>query len=145
MTDSPSRDDAGIRADQDAEEILERFDSAWQDGRKPLIAHYLPSPDSSTESDPYARRHLLEELIKIDLEYRWRRRRRSKATHRGMSTIKDKARELKRKRLPARPHLEDYVRQFQELGSLEDLPVGLIAEEYRVRARWGDKPGHDVY
>ncbi len=47
--------------------------------------------------------------------------------------------------MPARPHLEDYVRQFPELGNLEDLPLDLIAEEYRVRRRWGDKPEHEIY
>ena len=32
-----------------------------------------------------------------------------------------------------------------ELGPLDRLPVDLIGEEYRVRHRFGDRPGHDEY
>lgn len=143
MTEAPLGDDPAIHIDQEVEDTLERFDAAWQDGRKPLIQHYLP-PGEPTESQAGFRRRLLEELIKVDLEYRWRRRRQAKATERG-TTLKDKLRIEVRRRMPTRPHLEDYVRQFPELGSLEDLPLDVIAEEYRVRRRWGDKPEQELY
>ncbi len=43
------------------------------------------------------------------------------------------------------PRLEDYVRRFPALGSVEKLPGDVIAFEYRVRHLWGDKPGHNEY
>src|SRR5690606_14167952 len=95
--------------------------------------------------DAAQRRQILEELIKIDLEYRWRRRRRRKATERHLSTLHEKTKAAKRRSLPFRPHLEDYVRLFPELGGLADLPLDMILEEYRVRRRWGDKPEPEIY
>src|SRR5262249_3471563 len=47
--------------------------------------------------------------------------------------------------LPRRPLLEDYVRSLPQLGPPAQLPVDLIIEEYRVRHRWGDRPGHAEY
>src|SRR5690242_11013645 len=122
MTEAPLGDDPAIHIDQEVEDTLERFDAAWQDGRKPLIQHYLP-PDDPTGSQAHLRRRLLDELIKVDMEYRWRRRRRGKATEREGTTLKDNLRVQVRRRLPSRPHLEDYVRQFPELGSLEELSL----------------------
>ncbi len=46
MTEAPLGDDPAVRIDQDVEETLERFDAAWQEGRKPLIQHYLPAGDA---------------------------------------------------------------------------------------------------
>lgn len=111
---------------------LDFFDEAWQKGAPPDIAAYLP--DVPPEAHPVAeatRRGVLHGLIKIDLEYRWRLG--SVApTHR--SDI-----------LPAQPLLDDYVRAYPELESLDRLPVDLIGEEYRVRQLWGNRPGHDEF
>src|SRR5262249_35365315 len=41
--------------------------------------------------------------------------------------------------------LEDYVARFPELGPLDRLPAELIAEEYRARHFWGDRPGYEEY
>ena len=45
--------------------------------------------------------------------------------------------------LPLRPLLEDYLAYYHELGPPEALSPTLIGEEYRVRHRWGDAPGHE--
>jgi serine/threonine protein kinase len=41
--------------------------------------------------------------------------------------------------------LEQYVKRIAQLGSLDSLPTELIAEEYRVRHRFGDRPSHAEY
>src|SRR5262245_39038127 len=97
----------------DPEEVLYRFDQAWLSGVAPRIDEFLPAEGA-------ARRELLEELVKIDLECRWR---------------------LAAPGEP-RPRLEDYATRYPELLRPS---VGLIAEEYQVRRRWGDRPAHDEY
>ena len=54
--------------------LLEQFDRAWQGQTPPRIDEFLP-PGSGTHRgrEGASRRERLEELIKIDLEYRWRR------------------------------------------------------------------------
>jgi tRNA A-37 threonylcarbamoyl transferase component Bud32 len=106
--------------------LLDRFDLAWQKGLPPAIKEFLPV-------GRVGQHRLLPELIKIDLEYRWRRPR---STHSGGSEASS---------LPPHPRLEDYVKRLPCLGPLEQLPLELIAEEYRVRQRWGDRPGHAEY
>ena len=32
-----------------------------------------------------------------------------------------------------------------QIGRLDELPTELIANEYRVRQRWGDRPSHEDY
>ncbi len=102
-----------------SDQVLERFESAWASGSAPSITNYLPG-----ETDP-SRQVLLEELIKIDMERRWR-------------LPPDRAD-------GQRLRLEDYAALFPELGSSGTLPPGLIVEEYRVRQRWGDRPLRDEY
>jgi tRNA A-37 threonylcarbamoyl transferase component Bud32 len=108
------------RAD-DFDRLLDEFDLAWQRECPPAIEAFLPARLAGRKS-------LLHELIKIDLEYRWRGRRAGPAGA-----------------LPARPRLEDYVARLPRLGALHRLPLDLIGEEYRVRQRWGDRPGCSEY
>src|SRR5262245_28592955 len=111
-------------APDDLEAMLERFEVAWQGGAPPAIEEFLPHAAGGPAGA--ARRKLLHELVKIDLEYRWRQ------PAGGGSW-------------PAHPRLEDYASSLPGLGPARRLPVELIGEEYRVRQRWGDRPGHDEY
>src|SRR5262245_41428844 len=95
----------GLESRPDLDKLLYDFDKAWRSGSPPLLAQFCPS-----DGDAACRRELLEELIKIDLEYRWRQ--------------------------GDRRLLESYLAQFPELSDA----VGLAAEEYRARQRWGDQP-----
>lgn len=106
-------------------EYLERFEQAWQGDRPPDLAEFL-STSARGVTDPTTRRQLLEELVKIDLEYRWRP-------------------ESARKLLPARPTLEQYLTLYPELLPAGHLSADLVVEEYRVRWRHGDRPGHEAY
>jgi serine/threonine protein kinase len=65
------------------------------------------------------RRSVLHELIKTELEARYAR---------GQG----------------RP-LEEFLRQYPELGACEDLPADLVYEEYRVRWLFGDRPALETY
>eukprot|EP00913_Durusdinium_trenchii_P028495 g26723.t1 len=69
----------------------------------------------------------LLEFIKIDIEYHWRFR---PETGSGNTSP---------------PFLEDYVSRFPELGTSADIPVDLIAHEYRTRCWSGDQPEHAEY
>src|SRR5262249_33929591 len=106
----------------------EQYDRAWQEGRPPHIPEFLafasalPSP---------ARRQLLEGLVQIDLEYRWRHAAQGKVSGAGS--------------FPQRPLLNDYLNGYPELGPVEALSLELIGEEYWVRQVWGDRPGHQEY
>lgn len=109
-------------------QLLDRFEEAWRRGTVPRIDDILSSlPPAAGEA---ARQELLEELIAVDLEYRWR----SLPTERVPGTD-----------LPPRPLLEDYYRCYPQLG-LGNRPLHeLIGAEYRVRQRWGDRPDHATY
>src|SRR5271170_4358664 len=98
-------------AGRDANQTLERFEEVWRTGTPPRIADFMPRGGD---------RQLLEDLIKIDLEYRWKT---GRLTSSG-------------------PRLEEYAKQHPELG---EFSAELIGEEYRVRRCWGDSPGHTEY
>jgi hypothetical protein len=94
------------------QDCIDGFEAAWQrsivQGNFVEIRAFLPAPDDAL------RRVVLEELIKAELEIRWRQG----------ETV----------------DLGYYAYQFPELGGSEKLSVHLIYEEYRVRQRYGDQP-----
>src|SRR2546423_15572684 len=51
--------------ERELDDLLERFELAWQQGRRPGVAEYLPS-------EPGLRAVALRELIGTDMEYRLR-------------------------------------------------------------------------
>jgi tRNA A-37 threonylcarbamoyl transferase component Bud32 len=91
------------------------FEQAWQQTSPVSLSDFLATLEQPI---PYA---LLLELVCIDLEFRWKRYRRDGTTLRPST-------------------LEEYVARHQQLGSLDKLPLELIADEYHVRHRWGDRP-----
>jgi hypothetical protein len=94
------------RFDEDAwrwrERILGRFEDHWQSGSRPEIDQYLPVDDAG-------RRHVLVELVHVDLEYRLK--------------TGDGAR------------VEDYLGRYPELASDADVVLDLIAVERELRRR----------
>jgi serine/threonine protein kinase len=106
-----SASDLGRLASADWErlqDLADRFESAWEQaeaGHDPVdLTEYLPPT-----GDPL-RPMALNELIKTDLEIRWRHG------------------------LPAT--VEQYLARFPEIGGVDSR---LLYEEYRVRQRYGDK------
>lgn len=98
-------------------QCVDRFEAAWQGGTAPQIADFLPAVLERGDNRCQA---ILHELVSVDLEYRWRKEGRKRG---------------------ARPWtLENYARELPELGPLPGMPLALIAEEFRVRHRFGDRP-----
>jgi serine/threonine protein kinase len=95
------------------QDLADRLEDTWRRKNDANLEEFLP-----TERDPL-RPLALQELIKTDLELRWRK---------GEQVL-----------------LESYLERFPELGPTRNLPVELILEEYRVRMKCGDRPELDVY
>lgn len=98
---------------QRVQEMAERLEEAWGRGDTIDLQRFLPP-----EGDPL-RQAALFELVKTDLEIRWRRQR-----------PKD---------------LEAYLEQLPELGTAATLPAAVIYEEYRIRHLYGDRPALGSY
>ncbi len=98
---------------QRLQDLTDRFENAWQQADSVDLGVFLPPA-----GDPL-RNVALFELIKSDLEIRWRH---------GQII-----------------GLEFYLDRFPELGDAEHFPVELIFEEYRVRQLYGDKPELATY
>lgn len=120
-----------------AASFIERFHQAWRTGSPRSIPQVLHEWDSAeTAPDPGDRRGMTIELIKIDLEQRWMR----------VGSLADSARDsqgsaatIQHARL-LEAYLDDLDVTFDESALLE-----LMAHEFRVRQRWGDRPGLDDY
>ena len=126
-------------------DLLERFDRAWRDTTTPRIDDFLPPlPREGGAGEGGSHREQLEDLIKIDLEYRWRLAYHERAGLPAPGSAGHRRRPDPDP-LPECPLLEDYLAHFPELGPPERLAPALIGEEYRVRWRWGDCPGRADY
>ncbi|MCI0685196.1 MAG: bifunctional serine/threonine-protein kinase/formylglycine-generating enzyme family protein [Gemmataceae bacterium] len=113
----PASEDLGGLNTQEWNALQELMDSlvnAWKQGTPVDLLRYLPPKGA-----PH-RFTILIEVIKTDLECRWRH---------GHAVV-----------------LDYYLEQFHEdLGSAEALPVGLIHWEYSVRQKYGDQPPLEQY
>ena len=103
--------------EKDLETVFEQFEAAWVRGEIPDLTTYLPALDSPK------RQEALQELIRIDMEFRWR--------NRQTASIKNDCQPWS---------LQDYRNAFPELTVKAMVVSRLIAEEYRVRKRWGVCP-----
>jgi serine/threonine protein kinase len=123
---SPCPDDSLLTAAwPDAERLLQQFEEAWRSGALPQMETFLaPLSVSEKASNGPARQEFLKELIRVDLEYRWRQR--------SNPAIRPRV-------------VPDYARLYPELDGNEPLLIELIGEEYRARRRWGDRPGRAEY
>lgn len=144
MSDDSGRDDVLESRSMGAEidTVADRFEAAWLAGGEPRIEEYLGQTPAA--DDPEASHQLLPELVMIDLEHRWRRATERAEEATPIPTEKTPGTNA-RPSLVAGPRLEDYVRRFPVLGSVEELPTDVIAFEYRVRHLWGDRPRHEHY
>ncbi len=89
-------------------ECVDAFIGAWDKAvEPPSIGDFVPM------EQPAIRKLILSELVKVDLEYRWRNKRFPKL-------------------------LEDYLVEFPEMAESGFAPVDLVYEEYHVRRQAGD-------
>src|SRR5438270_3422400 len=94
---------------EDLQGLADSLEAGWKKGQPVDLAQLLPAPGNPT------RAIILRELIKTDLECRWRH---------GQET-----------------DLDYYLKTFAtDLGPAQSLSPALIYEEYRVRQLFGDRP-----
>jgi hypothetical protein len=94
-------------------EPVERFRAAWRANGSADLDAFLPQPGDSL------RGALLDALVKVDLEMRWRRR--------------------------EAVTLEHYAERYPELAPGDNWSPELLYEEYRVRQQYGDGPSLVTY
>ena len=104
------------------EDARKRFEADWRAGDSLPIKAYLPDSNSATYLGT------LEELVCIDLEYRWGQSKTNIETL-GNTVKNDEANE------PTK--VEDYVREFPELDE-PDIVKRLVEQEIYVRQNVGD-------
>ncbi len=136
---------AELELSLDEEHVVDRFEARWRSAGRPEIEDFLPpvAADSSAE----ARRGLLRELVMVDLWCRWRTAKGEAKTSQEASErdAADSSHARATGQIAQPFFLEDYIRRFPELGSLDQLPPEMIAEEYRARLRWGDRPAEESF
>lgn len=108
---------------QALDHLADEFDQQWRSGSRPNLAQFIERSGVA----PPLRQELLFELISIDMEYRWRAAASNPADARGTP-----------------PLLRDYATAWPELSDAQ-LPASIVAEEYRIRHRWGDAPDQAAY
>lgn len=110
-------------------DAIELFEEAWQGTSLPDISLYLdPLLVGDVPSFNEA-----QEIIKIDLEYRWRK---APVSMRQVIRQEDRA----EKSLQWCPQAQDYFDRFSKAFPSDPDRCELVVEEYRVRRRWGDDP-----
>jgi serine/threonine protein kinase len=94
-------------------EAARDFESALAKSSSVQLTRFLPPPDHP------ARALFVQELVKVELEFRWKR---------GWRTL-----------------LEDCLAKYPELGPPESWPAQLVYNEYLVRQLHGDRPSVESY
>ncbi len=108
-----------------AERMISEFEQAWLAATPPSIVSLVDELLSrETLSEP-----LLAELCIVDLEFRWQQEIVTAVSH---------------DELGSRPKLRDY-KTLLGLQSPLAFEVHHLAEEYRIRSIWGDKPTPDQF
>ena len=106
--------------------FLDRFEEAWKTAdQPPEIEQYLPATGDSLRST------VLTQLVKIDLEYRYRTTADPSTSARDATMV------------PLL--LDDYAAKFCELADRSQIPVDLVVHEYRTRRWSGERPSHAEY
>src|SRR5260370_6575418 len=128
-------------------QLRDQFEQIWQAGTVPSIDDFLAINAIDGLEVDSTRRALLIELVKVDLEQRWRRSGNVAAGTADFKAVESETlvAQVGSTVLPDRPALEDYLDRYPTLGSAETVPPELIIEEYRVRCLWGDHPSQDAY
>ena len=111
-------------------DACEQFEKAWQSGDVPDIAGFA----AGVPVNRY--RECVEELVMIDMEYRWK-----------SASIPGRVNDPANTQLPTElpKSLDQYIALFPPLESQGNISVRLLRQEYRVRHLWGDRPDRDAF
>jgi serine/threonine-protein kinase len=104
---------------------LKSFEREWESSPPASIDSHLEGASGNR------RLTLLQELVCIDMEFRWRNHAAS-ATQVTQSLGSDST-------IPTFL-IDDYLEKYPDLGTSETLDPLLVEEEFRVRSQWGDRP-----
>ena len=106
---------------------VEGVEQSWKAGRAPDLLQHLDFPGLSATQ----RQLILDELVCVDLEWRWSGawRQPSSPTTNGTAAHD-----------PRRWLLEQYLERYAELGPADRLPVEVIRQEYEERCKCDDVP-----
>lgn len=107
------------------EDALKRFEQAWQADKPAPIEHFLPPADDAGYLPT------LKELVRVDMEFSWKKQGDTDAADAMTDGIDDRL-------------VESYLQRFPPLN---DPPVvlRLLQHEYLFRHLYGDSPGIDEY
>ena len=109
---------------------LKSFEGEWESSPPASI-------DAHVEAVSADRRvTLLQELICIDMEFRWRNQ--SGSAIQATQSLRSDA------TIPVLS-VEDYLRTYPELGNPDTVDVLLVEEEFRVRTQWDAPPDVDEF
>jgi len=118
--DSNPSEHGGVHADESIDAYCDEYERRWREGVAPVLDAYLSEIGWPAAS---ASAVLIEELVCLDMEHRWRL---------SSSTIRDAA-AVKTALRP--PTAQDYVRRYLAVTSRP--PASWLKVEYRCRRRWG--------
>ena len=111
----PAPQEFATRVWNQLSECVDAFINAWDNATEPPALGGFVPPE-----EPAVRKLILSELVKVDLEYRWRGQRYPKL-------------------------IEDYLADFPEMSDDGRAPVDLVYEEYHVRRQAGDATDPKTY
>ncbi len=119
-------------------QILDQYEQLWQSGVQPQLDQFVKDLELSEPEQ----REVLSELIAVDLEYQARLSAAQQspdieATTPASVTVTDQTSGIFT--------LDFYADRWPDLFSDTDHCASLIAEEYRIRHRWGDQPAIQEY
>ena len=112
------------------ETCRKKFEAAWNRGTPEPIDKCLPPENAPTYLPT------LEELVQIELEYRWEALSKSAESERGESLPETHA---------DPPRVEDYLDRFPQLKQDSEILQRLLRQEYIARVDCGDAPRIDEY
>ena len=115
---------SGRENDSTMDALLNGFEDSWRSGSAPDIRLIVGENTTALQG-----RNLMD-LVKMDLEYRWRQ-----STDEPTDDFNGAERHL----------LEWYADNIPAFGVLGDVSLELIRHEFYVRHRWGDCPEVDEY
>lgn len=119
-------------------QILDQYEQLWQSGVQPQLDQFVKDLELSQADQ----KKIISELIVVDLEYQARLSASQQAPAGGSSvptsvTVTDQNSGIFT--------LDFYADRWPDLFSNTDHCASLIAEEYRIRHRWGDQPQMEEY
>lgn len=114
--------------------VLKSFEREWESAPPAAIEPHLAGVTGDQ------RKTLLQELVCVDMEYRWRSRSGSETAGEFSFSATAATRLIPGDSTIPVLLVDDYLAQFPELGDAATVDSLLIEEEFRVRCRWGEQP-----